>query len=122
MNVNVLAGLDRLHHFADVAAVLDDGVARRKIAQGQLVAQRDVHERFGGQLFVGGKVAAFKGLPGLHVHHRHADGVALVVDEKVDHGCGDSEKTVDVYREPGGNPKSEYPKSETNPNGEIRKS
>ena len=86
VHVYVLAGLDRLDDPADLAAVLDHVVARLVIFQRDLVPERDVHRGLGAQRLVGVERSPFQGLPGFDVDDGDADGVAFIVDQKLNHG------------------------------------
>src|SRR5690348_7601652 len=85
MNVHVLAGFDGRDDLADVAVVFDDGVARLEILQGDLVAKGNIHQRLGGQFFVGCQIAALERLPRLDIDDGDADRILLVVDKKLNH-------------------------------------
>src|SRR5260221_3193560 len=88
VHVQVLALADRLHHFADVDAVLDHRVAHLVIAQRQLVAHRNVALRGDLEVLVVLHDPALERLAGLDAfHHDDADAVAFLVDNEMNHGA-----------------------------------
>jgi hypothetical protein len=86
MHVQMFALADRLHHLANVDAVLDDGVARLVIAQRDLVADRDVALGADFDVLVVLHDPAVERLAGLHsLDDDDADTVAFFVHHEMDH-------------------------------------
>src|ERR1041385_5065884 len=84
--MQVLALGGRLHHFADVDAVLDDGLALAVVLKRELVADGNVVPRHDLDIFVVFHDPASEMLTSLDAFHDDdADAVAFLVHHKMDH-------------------------------------
>src|SRR4051812_48032205 len=82
----MLAAGNRPHHFADVDAVLDDGVALAVVAQRELVADGNVVLRHDFEVLVLFHDPSVDMLPGLHsLDDDDADAIALLVHHEMNH-------------------------------------
>lgn len=84
MDMQMFAALDGLHNFADVSAVLDDGIAHSKILQGNLVADRNIAQRFKVDALVAVHNPTVKLIAFLHpFDNDNADAIAGFVNHKM---------------------------------------
>src|SRR5262249_42215959 len=83
--MHVVTELDRLDDFADIDAILDDGVARLEVFERDLVPQRDVHRRLGLDRLVGIERTTLEGLTGLDIDDGYTDRITLVVHQELNH-------------------------------------
>src|SRR6185436_10665650 len=86
MYVQMLAFADRLHHLADIDAVLDHGVAGLVVPERDLVADRDVALRRDLEVLVVFHDPAGERLAGLDAFHHHdAYTIAFFMHHEMDH-------------------------------------